>query len=69
MIRSVFMISLPLLFLAVLLSPEVSAPGTFHPVQAGFSSKCLTEVGICLVLPQPVGTPCACGTYPGTIVE
>jgi hypothetical protein len=33
-----------------------------------FSSKCATRLGICYVPAQPLGSPCWCGSDPGTIV-
>ncbi len=33
-----------------------------------YSSKCSTQSGICLVPPLPIGSPCSCGDYAGTII-
>lgn len=33
-----------------------------------YSSKCATRLGICYVPAQLVGSPCWCGSDPGTIV-
>ena len=33
------------------------------------SPRCSTPAGICFVQPpQPIGTPCACGQFQGTII-
>jgi hypothetical protein len=33
-----------------------------------FSPRCATPVGICFVQPQPIGSPCYCGQFQGTII-
>ena len=33
-----------------------------------YSAKCATRAGICYVPAQPLGSPCWCGSDPGTIV-
>jgi hypothetical protein len=39
------------------------------PVLAQFvSPRCATPAGICFVSPMPVGSPCQCGQYFGTII-
>ncbi len=32
------------------------------------SPKCATPAGICFIPPQPIGTPCSCGQFQGTVI-
>lgn len=46
-------------------------PGLHAPVidvQAPMSPRCSTPAGVCLVPPQPVGSPCTCGDVAGTVI-
>ena len=46
-------------------------PGRLPPlikVQAPMSPRCSTPAGVCLVPPQPIGSPCTCGDVAGTII-
>jgi len=61
-----------LLFLSVAALGSISVPASMKIkntilVQA-YSQYCATNFGICTVNPQPVGSPCACGQYQGTII-
>lgn len=36
-------------------------------VQA-FGTRCASEIGICPIVPAPIGLYCQCGPYPGTVI-
>lgn len=42
-------------------------PRNVDVVQA-LSPRCSTPAGICFISPQPIGTPCSCGQFQGTII-
>ena len=37
-------------------------------VAQALSPRCSTPAGICFIPPQPIGTPCSCGQFQGTII-
>lgn len=37
-------------------------------VAQALSPRCATPAGICFINPQPIGTPCACGQFQGTVI-
>lgn len=47
---------------------QVNAQGEHQMIAQSLSSRCATPAGICLVTPQPIGTPCFCGQNYGTII-
>jgi hypothetical protein len=56
---------------------EKPVPTFLHPalesrrmnMAQALSPRCSTPAGICFVQPpQPIGTPCACGQFQGTII-
>ena len=55
--------------LAPALDPPLAMSKPKGPILAQFiSPRCATPAGICFVAPMPVGSPCSCGQYPGTII-
>ena len=42
-------------------------PRRTEMVQA-LSPRCSTPAGICFIQPQPIGSPCFCGQFQGTII-
>jgi hypothetical protein len=68
-LRKLFSIGL-LIILAMAASAASTAlePRRMDMAQA-LSPRCSTPAGICFVQPpQPIGTPCACGQFQGTII-
>ena len=56
-----------------LVTHALSATASRSPVPVDdpiyqYSSKCATRLGICYVPAQLLGSPCWCGSDPGTIV-
>jgi len=47
-------------------SPDIRTP--LRAAQIYLSPKCATPKGVCLVAPQPVGSPCFCGPDRGQII-
>lgn len=47
-----------------------AAPAAKRPtlVQSGYSAKCATNAGLCIVAAQPVNSVCFCGGFQGFIV-
>lgn len=37
-------------------------------VAQALSPRCATPAGICFINPQPIGTPCSCGQFQGTVI-
>jgi hypothetical protein len=46
----------------------LSEPQNFSRIAQAYSPKCQTQVGLCYVAAQPVGSPCSCDSGPGVIV-
>ena len=46
------------------MAPE---PGRMEMAQS-LSPRCSTPAGICIIDPQPIGSPCFCGQFQGTVV-
>lgn len=34
-----------------------------------YGERCVTKIGSCTILPQPVGSPCQCGKIKGTTLQ
>jgi len=34
-----------------------------------YGERCVTRIGTCQILPQPVGSPCRCGDVTGTTLQ
>ena len=49
---------------------QPTAPGSDDHTRLAdiLSPRCATPVGVCLVPPQPVGSPCLCGEIAGTVI-
>ena len=67
-LRKLFSIGL-LIILAMAASAASTAlePRRMDMAQA-LSPRCSTPAGICYIQPQPIGSPCFCGQYQGTVI-
>jgi len=55
--------------LAMLGAVKATAPDLrAMEVAQALSPRCSTPAGICFITPQPIGTPCACGQFQGTVI-
>ena len=61
----------PIAIKALLLAKPAakSAPGFFHAAAPVYGERCVTEIGFCEILPQPVGSPCMCGDVTGITLQ
>jgi hypothetical protein len=59
-------IAIGLLAFSATLSP-VNSTDAVQVAQA-LSPRCATPAGICFITPQPIGAPCSCGQFQGTII-
>jgi len=63
------------IFLALSLAVAVTMPTSTDRKGAGMrtaqaiGTRCQTRVGICPWPPRPVGSACACGQYPGFVIQ
>ena len=68
--RVLKIIAIGLLAFSATLGPVKSTAPESDAVQVAqaLSPRCATPAGICFIHPQPIGTPCSCGQFQGTII-
>lgn len=49
-------------------APLTRAASPAQSLAQAFGTHCSSGVGICPIVPAPIGFYCQCGTYPGTVV-
>jgi hypothetical protein len=53
---------------AVVRYTAIAATVLAQSEQQPFGTHCASSGGVCDTLPAPIGYPCQCGPYPGTVV-